>query len=273
MNNFEELVSKYISYIKERIDSAEIITHPFPHMVIDNYLPQEMYQFIMEAYPGKYEMVNPYNKARTYKNIWQLDIVADPFVKGGEDNAWHYSNHLTHDNKTFVMCELVERVMFSQELTELWKKKLLVTTNLNLIQVGRLAIDGYGAGLGPHVDRDDKCISNVLYLAKGHEPSIECGTHLLEPKTNKVKKDLIGVTDHQTYDDFTITKTVEYVPNRLIAWKVVPESWHSYHQTFDGDRRSIKFFIQEDLADYSDLRAEKELSAVFSQDWKDSNRS
>ena len=36
---------------------------------------------------------------------------------------------------------------------------------LKLIQVGRIAIDGYDAGLGPHVDRDDKCISNVLYLA------------------------------------------------------------------------------------------------------------
>ncbi|MDB9716722.1 hypothetical protein OAA47_00420 [Methylophilaceae bacterium] len=270
MINLEELANKYFKYIKKRIESVEIITHPFPHVVIDDYLPQEMYEFIMEAYPEKYEMVNPYNKVRTYNNIWQLDIVADPFVKGGEDNSWHYSKHLPHDKKTFKMCNLVERVIFSQELAKLWASFFLVPKNLKLIQVGRLAIDGYGAGLGPHVDRDDKYISNVLYLAKGHEPSFECGTNLLEPKTDKVKKDLEGVTDHQTYDDFNIIKTVEYVPNRLIAWKVVPESWHSYHQTFDGDRRAIKYFIQEDLLDYSKLRAEKELSAATSQDWRNS---
>ena len=50
MNNFEDSVSKYINYIKEKIDNTEIITHPFPHVVIENYLPQEMYDFIMEAY-------------------------------------------------------------------------------------------------------------------------------------------------------------------------------------------------------------------------------
>jgi hypothetical protein len=268
VDNIEKLAKTYIKYIKEKIQNVSINNDPFPHVVIDDFLPHEMYQLIMEAFPDKSEMVNPFNSVRTYNNIWQLDIVADPFVKGSEHDSWHYSNHLFLDKDKLAMCKLVELVLFSGELAESWRSKFSLSKGLKLIQVGRLAIDGYDAGLGPHVDRDDKRISNVLYLAKGDEPPVECGTHLLSPKTDMVKKVLKGITDHQTYDDFIITNTVEYIPNRLISWKVVPESWHSYHQTFDGDRRSIKLFVQEDLESYSDLRKEKELSAVFSQKWR-----
>ena len=103
-------------------------------------------------------------------------------------------------------------------------------------------------------------------LSEGHEPKEDCGTHLLKKisPSNDGDKD----HDHKTYEDYEKVKTVEYIPNRLIGWEVVAESWHSYHQLYDGDRKSLKFFVQEKLGDYEHLQRKREKSKQSSQDWR-----
>lgn len=261
-SNFDEVQR----HVVKAIVNADVIADPYPHVVIDNYFPDKFYADVLANFPKKESMTSPFNEVRTYNNIWQLDIVADPFVKGSANNAWSYLN-ADLDPSTFALCETIYALFRSKEVVEAWRKKFALDADLNLFQVGRLAIDGFDAGLGPHVDRDDKIISNVLYLSEGNEPKQDCGTHLLRKKP---EADHIGTVnhDHQTYDYFEVVKTVEYVPNRLIGWRVVPNSWHSYHQLFDGDRKTIKFFVQEKLDGYSELQERRRRGKETSQDWR-----
>lgn len=260
--DFHEL-QKHI--VKAIVDSS-VIADPYPHVVIDDYFPDEFYKHVLTNFPKKESMISPFNEVRTYSNIWQLDIIADPFVKGSSNNAWSYSN-ADLDPSTFALCETINALFKSKKIVEAWRNKFALDTELDLFQVGRLAIDGFDAGLGPHIDRDDKIISNVLYLSEGHEPKHDCGTHLLRKKS---KADLSETVkhDHQRYDDFEVVKTVEYIPNRLIGWRVVPNSWHSYHQLFDGDRKTIKFFVQEKLDSYVELQEKRRVGKDSSQDWR-----
>ena len=102
-------------HIINKIKNVEIISYPFPHVVIDGYLPNDIYSYFMEFYPKKSEMFNPFNKFRTYNNIWQLDIVTDPFVKGSENDAWKY-NKLVKQGDTYEICRLIEDIIFSRDI-------------------------------------------------------------------------------------------------------------------------------------------------------------
>lgn len=263
--NINELNLK--NHIIKKILDVNIISDPFPHVVIDGYLPNDVYEFFMNFYPNKKQMFNPFNKFRTYNNVWQLDIVPDPFVEGSENDAWRY-HKLIDKGETYEICKLIEDVIFSKDITNTWIDKFSLDKTKNYFQCGRLAIDGFDAGLGPHIDREDKYISNVLYFSKGNEPKKDCGTQLLTPIDLAKEKKLDGNHNHQKFEDFKVVSNIEYIPNRLIGWEVVSNSWHSYHQKFKGDRRSMKFFIQENLKDYGALRKKNISGTKTSQDWR-----
>ena len=259
---------KIKNHIINSVSNAILNKDPYPHLVIDNYLPDDFYNFLMDNYPQKSDMFNPFNAVRTYENIWQIDIQPDPYVSGASKGQWSYLKK-EKDSEVFALCELIHKTLFSDDVKKVYNKKFSIDKKLDKqIMVGRVSIDGYDSGLGPHIDREDKIISKVLYMAKGDEPSKLCGTHLLRPKNDKFVNELEGNTNHLTYEKFNITETVEYIPNRMIAWEVVSNSWHAYHQKYDGDRRSIKMFIQEKLDSYAQLRESKIDATMSSQDWK-----
>ena len=114
--------------------------------------------------------------------------------------------------------------------------------------------------MGPHTDRADKIISCVFYL---DSPSGACGTTLLKPKD----PDFVAGSRHYGYSDFDVIKTLKYRKNKIIAWEVVPDSFHAFYQREKVDRRTIKLFIQRS-GDISSIRKMIEETRVHTSDWE-----
>lgn len=251
---------------------AELRTEPYDHMVIDDAFPQWYYRLMLDHFPHEHQMVHPWSKAHTYTNVRQLDLISDPVVEGARDGAWSLDQHMhLIEDRPHKLFWASWRRTFMQDatllevLSDIFARQIPMRPDEQRYAVGRLAIDYEGAGLGPHIDRIDKRLSMVFYLApeEGHPAAEALGTKLL-----RLKNPELEVTDrHYGYDDFEVTGVAEYRPNRLIMWPVTPNSFHAYEQTYAGPRRTIKMFIQDKTLLDAGARRTQE-TADSAHDWK-----
>lgn len=237
-------------YESKRIKNAEIVSYPYPHIEVEDIFSPEMYVGILANFPNT--CILP--KSRSYSR--QLDIVPDPGVKDSYEGKYEYINVLSGFEYDFW--DRFKLRFFEGEFVETLMKKFNVRDN-DYYACGRLQIETEGAGLGPHTDRKDKLISVVFYIDENEDA---CGTELCKPK-----KTFKAGERHYGYDDFEIVKSLSYKPNKMIAWPVVPNSFHSYHQSKPTERRTIKFFIQH-FEDPIELQGRIAETKQYADDWR-----
>lgn len=240
-------MTETLAWALERIRQTPISMEPYPHLVVDSFLPWEFWQRLSRDWPAQGACHD------SAPNVKQWDLIADPGVKRCADGRWrrggsYYSSRWDDFRRVFMAHSrptpppLVST--FCSKFSEHMESAGANVDRDMFYTVGRCAYDYEGAGLGPHTDRKDKVFSQVLYMASGEESEAErkaMGTQLLRPKPHLKDTD----DRHYTWEDFDVVKTVEYIPNRLICWPVVPNSFHAYEQTVPGPRRSVKLFVQK----------------------------
>lgn len=240
-----------MKYEIERIKYSTLYTDPYPHLVIDDFFSPETYNGILKYFPTVDEMAKSAEFSR------QIDIVPDPGVTRAANGEWDYRKWLTGSKRQFW--GTFKNTYFSGTFVKALRLKFGFERS-DCYACGRLAVEGIGAGLGPHTDREDKMISMVVYLDDNPDAK---GTYLLKAKD----PNFVAEERHYGYSDFDVVKTIDYKPNRLIAWKVVPDSYHSYYQDVDTERRTLKYFIQK-TQDKEKLQKRIEATKVYAGDWR-----
>lgn len=241
-------------YEIEKIKQAQLYTDPYPHLVIDNFFHRKTYAKILKNFPSLDHM------AKSAKYSHQVDIVRDPGVLRAADGKWEYEHFLPDIQQKYW--DWFKGKFFFGEFPKALKEKFSITDSS--YACGRLVSESQGAGLGPHMDRFDKFVSMVVYLDENPKAK---GTYLLKAKSPDFKPE----EKHYSYEEFDIVKDIEYKPNRLIAWKVVPNSFHSYYQDEETERRTLKYFIQH-VEDISKLQQRILATKQHADDWREDVR-
>ena len=257
-----------LAHVLEAVSAAPLREEPYRHLLIDEVFPEDYYREMIRRFPASSQMhANPVHP------VHQADLVPDPGVTEAASGAWAMEAKLSGRRLRFwadfreaffsgnLEALLMDRFQeyLEPKLNELQRLGMLPG---NYYAVGRLALDHRGAGLGPHVDRTDKLVSAVMYLAvPGAMPLEGSGTQLLRPKES------VEVSAaHRTWDEFDIVSVAEYAPNRMICWPVTDDSWHAYHEQH-GYRRTIKYFVQAAIPPET-VRAEIARTKEQSHRWK-----
>lgn len=245
-NMGREDMTETLAWALERIRKTPLSMEPYPHLVVDSFLPWEFWQRLGMRWPAE-------DACHTSApSVRQWDLVADPGVKRCADGRWriggsYYAEEWSDFRRVFMgYSRPTPPPLISALLTKFAAQveDMVDIETDAFYTVGRCAYDYQGAGLGPHIDRVDKVFSCILSFARGDETDEErvaMGTQLLKPKRDMSEYG----EQHLTHADFEVAKVAEYVPNRLTCWAVTPDSFHSYHQTVEGPRRTIKFFVQK----------------------------
>jgi len=257
-------VNKARNHAIRQIRSTAFHHEPYTHLVVDNLFPDWYYNLMLENFPQWGEMY----QATDYSK--QLDLVLDPGVVEFADGAAKYDRYLRDPKLLFwdAFKATFFADKFKNALLAKFDGQVTGDTGSSYL-VGRLAIERAGAGLGPHRDRIDKQISIVIYVDDRYGPvkAKNCGTDVLTKRGDFTADDR-----HYSFDDFDVHHTIEYKPNRMVAWATSRdpargESFHAYRVEGSQDRRTLKMFVLQDMP-VEVVREHIASTKQYANDWR-----
>ena len=190
-------INKNFTYILEKIQNAEIIKYPFPHLDIKNFLSKEHLELVINEKQIHFEKKNTHDEIyeELINNGWEiLDF------PGCTSNWNDYKNYIQNDKK-YSSSEPVENVgitfrlynyqnnciknliefMNSNEFHETLKEKFNINEDTEIITAIQKNLTGYE--ISPHPDIRRKCMTYLLNINNNKEiENLDCNTHLLEFK-------------------------------------------------------------------------------------------
>jgi len=185
-----------VNSLIEKYRDAPIITDPWPHIIIDNYVPDEIYTFILKIFEEDKSPPDNYD---------------DPHYPYGEVKA--PEKILSHYNWTTLTRYFKNKTMKETVLSK-WNIKHDEEINVR-IGVHR---DHKHFFQDPHNDLKayaKELVTMQLYCPPD-ESLKELGTTLWEA----------GPMPHDVNDNETVAKTLDFLPNRCMSFKCTENSWH-----------------------------------------------
>lgn len=220
------------AYIGGRIDAAEFEYVPFPHLIIENFFPAEIYEQVLRLNPfrlaGGEEWISREKaaKAVTSTPFWmrkQLNLpLEENQVSDVEVNEfWRNISVLFHDRDWFF--EVLKRKI--KEYLFFRYGPLFTDDDFRSFFNIQTFLQRHDAGyfIGPHTDIPTRVATCIFSFAEntGFE---EFGTELCAPVDRLVR--CSGRT-HHSYDGFKVAKLAPYRPNNFLLFLKTPHSFHA----------------------------------------------
>ncbi len=215
-------------YVADRINRSALSAVPFEHCVVDDVLPNEVFEAIHENWPSDEIMVPLPEIGRTTS------------AKSGQSKRAYMERHVMLLEKRFleklpeprqrfwvdvahaVMDPPVVHAVYEKFQSALFPRVSHLDSNISLDPEMLVVSDRSNYAIGPHTDSKARFVSMLYYLSPG-EQYRSYGTGLYEPKNPDME---INELRHYGFDDFTRHSRVDFVPNRLVAF---PRSDRSFH--------------------------------------------
>ena len=182
----------------EKYRDAPIITDPWPHIVMDNFVPDEIYKFILKIFED---------------DTTPPDNFDDPSYPYGEVKA--PEKMLSHTNWS-VLTKYFKNNVMKETVLDKWNIE-----HETEVQV-RMGVhrDHKHFFQDPHNDLKDyakELVTMQLYCPPD-ESLKDLGTTLWETGTKN--------NPPQLDDRDRVSKTLDFIPNRCISFKCLEDSWH-----------------------------------------------
>ncbi len=174
-----------IDEVSQKIEAASIDRVPFPHLIVEQLLPEAMYQAVLNAiddasqfervdYPG----TGFGTRGKAYHD-YGLAYVGLPEAQGvlGDLHAAFASNHVARALLKKFSTPLDDGVM----TIPLEKHQFFAHGATDFTSVFDIQVDLPGYAIAPHPDVPSKIITFQLYLTKD-DALADLGTMLCEPK-------------------------------------------------------------------------------------------
>lgn len=194
-------------HIKNIIENSKLIMEPFPHLIVDNLIPQEDFN-------------NLKNEVNLLNNFQQFTIHEGRFSISSDtwtDNLYLLKEHLYNDNTKQLLKD-----KFKEQLTKLDEYKSNSTWNLNL------SIDKSNYEIPPHLDSPSKQLSVLYYISGGN-----VGTSLYTNNHNG-KEEL-------DYKKAIKVSEVNFKENRLFVFcsSIIDRTWHGVEKSNKEQKRIV----------------------------------
>ncbi len=253
--------------IEARISEARLEPYPFPHLIIQDFFPDDVFAKIIEYNPfrrnvGREWIARGKSKSRKtgtpYYARKQINLHRDDEIHMNEEEGrfwnqirdcflgdhWFERTILTKYRDYFVIRfgELIE----AGDFFDLFRKKLFLQRHEP------------GYFIGPHTDVPTRVFTCIFSFAdrKGFE---EFGTQLCVHKDRLTR---CWGNDHYTGDDFIVKKVAAYEPNSFLLFFKTRQSFHAVKaidETVPNQRYGMQFQFYEAPAGLFEDLSEPEL--------------
>lgn len=208
-------------HVVSRVDASEVHADPFPHLVIDDFLPPAAHAAVCAALPA-FQALLPLSRSGA------SDLV------DYRDRASLLLNPSTRSIVGPAILEVADALTAPEVQTRVatrLRRYDLLDTRTSRREV-RLDCDRAGAHMGAHTDAPSKLITCIVYL-RMPAAAADSGTRLLKPSADWRRSGGQHDYDHSTYThedeaEFATAKRIEFRPNRALIFARGSETFHSY---------------------------------------------
>ena len=229
-----------IEDVFKKIQSAEVNTEPFDHLVVDSLLPDDFYKklsqdFSNEDFRGKYARGGYGNKERVGVDItdygaWERSCESIPTTIH-ENNYSTLSTRGSKNIKLFFDFLLeTQAALYSTLCSKLQTER----EQDNYFFHASMTKDSVGYEIKPHTDTD-KNIFTILFYTPETDINKEFGLHIYKDVHNHLDARLI---------DFIPNRMVVFTPSEPNGER--PPTWHEVRRLTDelvGTRNSFQIFF------------------------------
>ena len=193
-----------LDYVYNQINNIEIISKPWPHAIINNFLPEDLYESIIAELP----LIYPFSHCKKAKRK-RFTILNDNLSSVSKyKNLTEYQDIICHKKiQNLLICKFENAT------------RKITNYNLKIDPLGMYDITTHGHVYRVHTDRWNKLITIIFYLAdKDDDPLL--GTRLYS--SEKKSKELDWDND--------CVKIVPYISNTacIFAPDSQPKQWTNH---------------------------------------------
>jgi hypothetical protein len=223
----------------QKIKNAEILLDPFPHILVDCIIPDDVYQSMMDDIDKLdpiwdvffkphikkslkvREQMNVCNEMEQeysdlFFDIEKLKLAQTTQSLAIDKTAWKQFREMLHGK--YLQIALLEK--FSSFLEDRVKGR-----DLDVFPKGvTINRETGGFAISPHTDTQTKLLFGIFYLAQdAKHPELCTNLHT----HNENRESWESKPKWAVPKDFTIAKKIEYVPNRMCIILKNGKCWHS----------------------------------------------
>ena len=193
----------------ERVTAGlTVSTEPFPHVVIDELLPVDLYRTMLESLPPR-EFWRSSGRGRDY---WEIETDVGPWPT---EAVWRFVDRRIVNE---ILRPRLERA-FDSHLARFWRDNFDMDPACVRYRIaeGRLQLRRKGYRLRPHLDPPHAALTGLYYLARPGDDA-RYGTALYKPSSPiPVKRQGIYYPEDQGIAVEHVT-TVPFRANSLLVW-------------------------------------------------------
>lgn len=212
-----------LSHVCKRIEEAELIMDPTPHIVVDNVFPDDYYKQIIDNFPDESTLEAIAEKGRTGGGYADRKVVLfndEDFSKLDEKRLEFWLDLASWLYSDFFVSSSIDRFLpFCANRLSRFQKE---GGDISLKNDALIVSDRSGYSIGPHTDMKQRLISFLFYVPENDSDS-SLGTSFYRPFDPDFRCD---GSKHYQSGGFERVKTVEYLPNRLLMFVRTEKSFH-----------------------------------------------
>jgi hypothetical protein len=212
-------IYEHQNFIVQQIKNASTTMHPFPYLIVDDFLPFELTNLLSEEYQDSSSFSSS-EHTLAYHNPNRF-----------ADNIENYGGRLKKYSNNFLF-----QIFNNKAIPSILIKRFDVKSFSNLYFRGQVTRDTEKYSLGVHTDVTKKLFTLIVYLNQGADKHIK-GTSIFASPYGLESDGFLA------YSPKFFTHEVEVEPlfNRALIFQ---RSSKSFHGVLKGDAVSERFTLQ-----------------------------
>lgn len=206
-----------ISHLVENVAATAVSREPFPHLVVDDFLPADVFRRLVGTIPALDCYERPERGVGTAERgeraILPLSHIAQAGRPGLDVEFLAWLNGLLGDaevHNCLISAAKPDDEPLRTDSASTYRSQVILSRDLPPYEIG------------PHTDIPKRILSMIVYLAPGIHAG-QLGTTLFSPDDDSFS---CGKGIHYGFNGFRAVKTVVFRPNRAL---IFARSDHSFH--------------------------------------------
>jgi FkbM family methyltransferase len=223
-----------LNHVLDRVSRTELVNDPFPYLVVDKVFPDDYYAEMLANFPTPQSLRPIGETGRVPMDAYRERLVVlftdDEFARmtAEQQHFWRdFANWMYSDQ---FINGFIQK--FSAALEPRFRNILAKESAIKARGDALLVNDLTNYAIGPHTDAPHRLVSFLFYLPADASMR-ELGTSIYRARDPHF---VCWGGPHYPFDKFDRTATVEFLPNRLLAF---PKTERSFHGVEKIHRQSV----------------------------------
>lgn len=222
-----------IEHLVRRIDAAAIVEEPFPHLIVDELLPDTAYRALLEAWPPD-QVFKVNHSMQRFDMSLRGDLATVPeAIRPTWLSALTWT--LAANRRIARKLAAYARLKYEPFQGKAWEAA--IDKLPHIAGEAQLAYYTGATGLAPHIDHPKLVTNAFLYCSERAEAEPELGTVLYGSRGFSMPDNRIRLSPDLVAHLLSRDKTVAYAANVCLAYLNTPRSFHGVDPVDLGARR------------------------------------